>query len=87
MQTNQKEPSKLILEARKRLSMTGVDTVDGFTEQTLRLTVSGEKLTVNGENIKIISFNKANGNLLADGIFHEIKYSKVKLPLVKRLLK
>lgn len=67
--------------------MTGVETVDGFSEQSLKLTVNGNKVTVNGNGIKITAFNKATGNLSADGDFYEIKYGGKKPPLVKRLFK
>lgn len=81
------EIDKLCLDGRKRLSMTGVETVDGFTEQVLKLTVSGSKVAVNGSGIKITAFNKATGTLTADGEFHEIRYLSKKAPIVKRLFK
>ncbi len=87
MQNNVLEQDKLVLEDRKRLSMTGVQTVDGFSEQCLRLTVSGNKVIVNGENIKITSFNKSTGNLTAEGLVNEIKYAYKKQPIIKRLFK
>ena len=58
MQNNVIEQDKLILEGRKNFSMTGVQAVDGFSEQCLKLTVSGNKVIVTGENIKITAFNK-----------------------------
>ena len=81
------EAEKLILEARKKLSMTGVETVDGFSEQSLKLTVSGNKVIICGENIKITAFNKSTGNLSAEGTFTEIKYNHKKTPFIKRLFK
>lgn len=87
MSNNQMEIDKLLLEGRKKLSMTGVDSVDGFTEQVLNLTVNGNKVKISGENIKITSYNKTQGTLNADGMFSEIKYNQKKAPLVKRLFK
>ena len=84
---NQLEMDKLSLEGRKILVMTGVQSVDGFSEQFLSITVSGNKVKILGENIKISSFNKASGNLTAEGLFNEIKYNVKKMPLVKRLFK
>ena len=78
---------KLELECRKKLAMSGVETVDGFTEQSLNLTVAGEKVRISGDNIKITSYNKGTGNLTADGTFYEIKYTRKKEPLAKRLFK
>ncbi len=87
MQQIVKEMDKLILEGRKSLQMTGVETVDGFSEQSLKLTVGGCKTQILGENIKITSFNKNNGNLSAEGEFFEIKYNYKKKPLIKRIFK
>lgn len=87
MPNNQVEMDKVLIEGRKKLSMTGVDSVDGFSEQTLNLTVSGGKVKISGENIKITAYNKATGTLNADGVFNEIKYNAKKIPFVKRLFK
>ena len=87
MQNNVIEQDKLILEGRKNFSMTGVQTVDGFSEQCLKLTVSGNKVFIGGENIKITAFNKNTGNLSAEGLVNEIKYSHKKQPILKRLFK
>ncbi len=81
------EIEKIVLDARKRLSMTGVSSVDGFSEQFISLTVSGSKVRVSGENIKITSFNKGTGSLTADGAFTEIRFNSKKTPLIKRLFK
>ena len=78
---------KLELDSRKHLFLTGVETVDGFNEQTLKLTINGSKVQISGSNIKITAFNKANGNLNADGDFYEIKYLHNKEPLIKRIFK
>lgn len=87
MQNNVIEPDKLILDGRKKLSMTGVQTVDGFSEQSLKLTISGDRVVINGEGIKITAFNKATGNLSAEGVFNEVKYNFKKAPIIKRLFK
>ena len=84
---NQISNDKLILEGRKSLSLTNVSEVNAFNETTLKLTILDSKLTVLGENIKIVSFNKENGNFVADGIFNEIKYNYKKPTLIKRILK
>ncbi len=78
---------RLELIARKRLNMTGVESVDGFTEQFLNLTVAGSKLRISGEGIKITAYNKATGALSADGSFNEIRYAKKAVPLLKKIFK
>ncbi|MBQ9485964.1 MAG: YabP/YqfC family sporulation protein [Clostridia bacterium] len=84
---NQQNNDKLELVGRKRLALTGVETVDGFSEQFLHLTVSGVKVKISGEKIKITAFNKATGMLTADGVFSEIKYNTKKTPFFKKLFK
>lgn len=78
---------RLEIIGRKKLAMTGVDAVEGFTEQTLNLTVAGVKMRISGENIKITSYNKTTGNLTADGVFSEIKYMQKNTPLIKKIFK
>ena len=87
MQQPVNDMSKLVLDGQKRLSLTSVETVDGFTEQSLKLTISGNKVLISGENIKITAFNKASGNLNADGHFTSIRYDYKKTPFFKRLFK
>ncbi len=84
---NQIEQDVLTLDGRKLLTMTGVTSVDGFSELYLKLSLAEDKVLITGEKIKISSYNKANGNLVADGVFNEIKYSYKKPPLLKRIFK
>lgn len=87
MQSIEKIPHVVTLDSRRKLTLTGVDSVDGFSEQVLKLSVNGEKLTINGNNVKITSYNKANGNLSAEGDFVEIKYAKSKESIIKKVFK
>ncbi|MBR5899906.1 MAG: YabP/YqfC family sporulation protein [Clostridia bacterium] len=85
MQTNQID--KLILEGRKILNMTGVSSVDGFSEQCVKLTVSDSKAQILGEGLKITTYNKQDGNLIVEGKIDEIKYLVKKPPVLKRIFK
>lgn len=87
MQNNENNVHSLTLDLRKKLTITGVESVDGFSEQTLKLSVNGDKLVVLGNDIKITSFNKANGNLSAEGDFFELKYQKKKDGILKKVFK
>ena len=84
---NQPNTDKLEIVGRKRLAMNGVEAVDGFSEQSLILTVSGVKVKISGEKIKITSFNKAAGTLTADGIFNDIRYNAKRIPILKRIFR
>ena len=79
--------SILTLENRKNIKITGVQSVDGFSEQTLSLTINDNKLKIVGEKLKIISFDKVTGEFNADGVINDIKYNAKKQPLIKRLFK
>lgn len=81
------EIQRLTLEGQKRLNMSGVESVDGFTDQQLKLTVSGNRVLVTGEGIRITAYSKGSGNLQADGKFTSIKYDVRKAPLIKRVFK
>ena len=84
---NQIQNNTLTLENRNKLSISGVESVDGFTDQFINLCVSGSRLKILGENLKISTFNKSTGNFLAEGTINEIKFSGKKLSLIKRVLK
>lgn len=81
------ECEKLLIEGRKRLQMTGVEAVEGFSEQTLKLIVKGSRVILSGKDIKITAFNKQSGNLSADGDFTEIKFGGEKQAVFKRIFK
>lgn len=84
---NQINSDKLELIGRKRLAMSAVEAVDGFSEQSLNLTVAGVKVRITGEKIKISSFNKASGTLTAEGVFGEIRYNAKKERFFKKIFK
>ncbi|MBQ9513721.1 MAG: hypothetical protein IJR66_01900 [Clostridia bacterium] len=85
MENNQTE--RITIENRKRLSMTGVVAVNGFTEQAVKLSLNGAMMVINGKGIKITAFNKETGNLSCEGTITEIKYAEKKGNIVKRLFK
>ena len=78
---------KLILESRKRLTMTNVEAVNGFTDTFLNLTVNGKNVKIVGSKLKITAYNKNTGNLTCDGEINEIKYGAIKQSVFKRMFK
>ncbi len=81
------EIQKLLIEDRKRLAISCVQEVEGFSEQQIRLTISNSTVLISGDKLKITQFNKATGNLQAEGEINSIRYDVKKAPLVKRLFK
>ena len=84
---NEQDLQVLTLEGQKRLTMTGVESVDGFSEQSLKLTLAGKRVLVTGSHIKITSFNKATVSLTADGMFDSVRYDAKKGSFFKRVFK
>lgn len=70
---------KLILEERKRLSVSDVTEVAAFSEKEIKLIARDKsRITVRGDGLKIASFSKDNGAFLCDGIITEIKFGNKK---------
>ncbi len=84
-QDNQKDTRKIVLDCGKYLTLTGIESVNAFSPESLKLTTAGNKLFVTGNQIKIISFNKATGSLSAEGEIISIRYGERKTPFFKRL--
>lgn len=87
MQNENIVDSQLILDNRKKISLTGVEGIIGFSEQFIKLKINGVTVNITGNGIKITSFSKNNGNFSADGYFDGIKYGAEKVGIIKRLFK
>ena len=68
--------SVLTLENRSKLTMKGVESVDAFSDKCIRLTVSGIKLSIEGEKLKILSFSEGSGNFAASGEVSSLRYGR-----------
>ena len=72
--------SILTVEQRKKISMTCVESVDSFSETRILLTVGGQKVTIDGDKLKILAFSQGSGNFAASGEVRALRYgTKVKL--------
>lgn len=71
-------PHNLILEERKKLSVSGVTDVDSFDEQTvIAYTVKGE-ITVRGWDLHVSKLNLEQGELVLEGEISSLIYTDVK---------
>ena len=64
----------VIIENRKKISISGVKEVTSFDEETVLIDTSLGRMTIKGEDIKIESFNTQTGDLTASGTFHAVVY-------------
>ncbi len=71
-------PHNLILEERKKLSISGVTDVDSFDEQTvIAYTVKGE-ITVKGWDLHVSKLNLEQGELSVEGEISSLTYTDIK---------
>ncbi len=69
------ESHSVIIEQRKNLSVTAVESVVAFSEVKIILSlVGGERLTVVGSELKITGFSKVNGTFVAEGTVMGVSY-------------
>ena len=65
----------VVLEQRKSLSISGVESVGSFSEVKIVLVlVGGERVSVVGSGLKITGFSKASGSFTAEGEILGITY-------------
>ena len=81
--------SKLTLENRTNLEITGVSKVVSVNENSAQVLINGTKLNIGGQNISIESLNVSDGTVKLSGTFDEFKYmgKSIKTSFFKRLFK
>lgn len=57
----------LTIEDRKKITMTGVESVDAFSESRILLSVKGQRVTIEGARLKVLAFSQGSGNFSASG--------------------
>ena len=67
----------LVMENRKRLVISGVREVEGFTETEVRLYTDMGQITVKGRNMKVNQVSTETGELIMNGdLINSIVYSE-----------
>ncbi len=69
-----KQAHSLILDNRKKLTLTGVTDVMGFDEQTVSLSTDCGTLIVKGENLHINKLNLDSKDVCIDGMINSLQY-------------
>lgn len=67
----------IIIENRRKISVSGVDEVESFDEQDMILQTNMGTLSIKGDNLHINKFNIETGELIIDGDVDEVMYHDV----------
>jgi len=70
-----KSPHNLILEGRKKLSISGVSDVDSFDDQTVVVYTDLGELCVRGQNLHIGKLSIESGELSVEGEVSSLVYT------------
>ncbi len=85
--TNRKNEN-LILENRKRLTITGISDVESFTTEKIVFITESGLLSVTGRELKVKKLSAENGDAIVDGQINGCVYSEGnKEGFLKRVLK
>lgn len=68
------QPHNVILENRKRLSISGVTDVDHFDERAILLYTQQGELTVQGKNLHVNAINVESGEMEIEGDIWSLSY-------------
>ncbi len=66
--------SVLTVEQQSKITMTGVNSVDAFSDGNILLTVNGKRVRISGSKLKVLSFSNGSGNFTASGEVTQIRY-------------
>lgn len=75
MDENRFSSSNIIVEARCKITVTGVENVVSFDDETIVLETALGKLTVKGEALHIEGYNTESGDLTANGKLYAAVYT------------
>ena len=73
-----KMPHSVIMEDRKKLSVSGVTDIESFDEQTIIAMTDLGELTIRGWNLHITRLNLEQTELLVDGEISSLTYTDVR---------
>ena len=75
MEENVRLNHNIIVEDRKKMTLTGVKDVLSFDEETVVLDTSLGRLTVKGSGLHIVNFDTKSGDLSAEGRLYALVYT------------
>jgi sporulation protein YabP len=75
---------KVIIDCRKKVSITSVEDVDSFNENEVIFLTSAGAVTVCGEDLHITKLNLEEGMLVVEGLIQSLDYKDHELERHKR---
>lgn len=69
----------VVIEDRNRISITGVEQVDSFNENTIILLTIKGGITIKGEDLNISKLNLDEGNVRITGLINSFTYNNKEL--------
>ncbi len=78
MQEIKAKPHNLILDNRKKLSISGVNDVSCFNEETVSLTTEMGGLVVRGTDLHISKLNLETGEVEVEGTINSLQYIQIR---------
>ncbi len=75
MEENTRKSQNIIVEDRKKFTLTGVKDVLSFDEETVMLETDMGRLAVKGENLKLGQFDNLKGDISGTGKIHALIYT------------
>lgn len=80
-------PHSVNIEQCKRITATGIDSVDSFSDKQILLTYKDGRIAVTGSGMKIVNFSKTSGAFSATGEIYSVRYIAKGAGFAKRLFK
>lgn len=80
----------VVISAREKVMITGVNDVDSFNENEVILLTDGGTLTIVGEDLHISKLNLDDGQLALEGVIDAMEYGdspSAKKPLLGRIFR
>lgn len=84
---NETVQSVLTIEQQKKITFTGVESVDAFSDNAITLTVNGKKVQIAGSGLKVLAFSKGSGNFSASGEVSSVRFGGARGKALQRLFK
>jgi sporulation protein YabP len=75
LEDNVKQNHNVIVENRKKFTLTGVRDVLSFDDDTVMLDTALGKLAVKGRGLHVLNFNTETGDLVGEGRVHAFIYT------------